>query len=153
MMKIALVDDHLTEHFRLDEFAHHERGKEPTVYLSSDFLKFVQMLEEFRMWYRRPMNITSGFRPVGFNKLVGGSFNSAHLRMLAVDFLLPNMLDFEPVRRDQFYQNIKVKWFAICEKSEFKPQCNFYDTFIHLGVSRSRESFLDKRKVMKVYDD
>ena len=149
-----MVDDRLTEHFRLDEFAHHERGKEPTVYLSPDFIKFVQMLEEFRMWYRRPMNITSGYRPVGFNKLVGGSFNSAHLRMLAVDFRLPkNMLDFPPARREQFFQNIKVKWCVICEKTEFKPQVNFYDTYIHLGVSKYRESFLDKRKVMKVYDD
>ena len=151
-MKITLFDDHLTEHFRLNEFAHHDKDGAFAL-LTPDFFKFVQMLEEFRNWYCRPMNITSGYRPVGFNKLVGGSFNSAHLRMLAVDFRLPNMLDFEPARREQFYQNIKVKWCAICEKSEFKPQCNFYDTYIHLGVSRSRDSFLDKRKVMKVYND
>lgn len=152
MKTFKCVDDRLTLDFCLDEFAYHgKNGAE--VYISPDFFEFVLMLQEFRNWYRRPINITSGYRPVAFNSQVAGSTNSAHLRMLAVDFRLPNMLDFPPARRDQFYQNIKVKWCAICEKTKFKPQVNFYDTYIHLGVSKYRESFLDKRKVMKVYDD
>lgn len=152
MITLKCVNDRLTDHFRLDEFAHHDKDG-ASVLLTPEFFKFVQMLEEFRNWYRRPMNITSGFRPVGYNKLVGGSPGSAHLSQLAIDFRLPNMLDFEPARREQFYQNIKVKWCAICERTDFKPQVNFYDTYVHLGVSKYRESFLDKRKVMKVYDD
>lgn len=43
------------------------------------------LLDRLRLYYRRPVTLTSAFRTPEQNKAAGGSSNSAHLRGLAFD--------------------------------------------------------------------
>lgn len=140
-MILDVRDGQLTPHFNISEFTH--RGRE--IYISADFFRFVECLEDFREWYNRPINITSGYRPPAYNRSIGGSSNSSHLRTLAVDFPLPKeFYGFSTARKREFLSNVKEKWIEICYYAGFGCQCNFYDTYLHLGVGSS-DSFRDER--------
>ncbi len=137
-------DFKLTEHFSLWEFAH-QSGKE--IYIDPEFIYiFVPALEAFRIWYNRPINITSCYRPAAYNAAVGGSKNSAHLRACAVDFPFPaEYFKMKTARKEQFLQNVKKKWVAICHERGRFAQVNFYNNRFHLGISQANDSFLDYR--------
>ena len=106
----------ITEHFKLSEFVHN--GSE--IYIDD--------------------------RPAAYNAAVGGSSNSSHLFTGAVDFPLPSKYySFTRARKEQFLQNVKTKWSALCQTAGVYPQVNFYDTYLHLGISTQRASYLDKR--------
>lgn len=140
-MKLNVYNGQLTEHFNINEFTH--CGTD--LYIDEDFLIFVHMLEEFRLWYNRSINVTSCYRPRNYNTLVGGSFNSSHLKSLAIDFPLPaEFNNFSNNRKNEFLQNVKSKWIDICAYFHYGCQCNFYDTYLHLGIG-DKDSFLDKR--------
>ena len=49
--------------------------------------KFMQKLEALRKELNQPMIITSGYRHIGYNQVIGGSRNSPHLYGKAVDVL------------------------------------------------------------------
>lgn len=135
----------LTPHFKLREFVHRHPDGSGEIYFTCTFFDFVQMLEEFRVWYNRPINITSGYRPPEYNVSVGGSPNSSHLKSLAVDFPLPAAFaGYSLPRKREFLQNVQDKWKSICRARGFGCQCNWYDTYLHLGIGE-RDSFIDKR--------
>lgn len=132
----------LTEHFTLSEFCH--KGRQ--IYLDERFFTLVRILERFRVWYNRPINVTSGYRPPAYNKKIGGSSNSSHLFSGAVDFPLPKEYQaMSSERKEEFLQNVKTRWRALCAQEGVFPQVNFYDTYLHLGISLRKSSFLDKR--------
>lgn len=141
---LTIHNGQLTEHFNLWEFAH-QSGAE--IEINPDFIfVFVPLLEAFRKWYARPINITSCYRPATYNAIVGGSSNSSHLHTWAVDFPLPKeFYDYSAARKNMFYQNVKRKWVELCHASGVFAQCNFYDNRLHLGISRKSDSFLDYR--------
>ena len=143
---MIVMTDRLTEHFKLSEFAHRD-GNDLYVWIDEAFLPFVNALEDFRVWYNRPININSGYRPEKYNIAVGGSRNSSHLRMCAVDFNLPEeFYTFTDKRKNEFLLNVRRKWSQLCTKYGYHAQCNFYDTYLHLGLSfTGRSSYLDYR--------
>ncbi len=129
---MKLLEDRLTEHFWLHEFSNTQDGD--VVLYNPDFRKFIDMLEEFRVWYNRRMNITSGYRTKAFNKKIGGVSNSYHLKQLAADFRLPSeYFRFSKNRKEEFLSNIKTKWYQICEKHEKTGSVIYYDTIVHLS--------------------
>lgn len=142
--KATIHDFKLTDHFYLWEFAH-QSGAE--IYIDHEFIfVFVPILEAFRVWYNRPINITSCYRPAAYNAAVGGSKNSAHLRACAVDFPYPaEFSKWSNARKNQFLTNVKNKWVALCHDRGRFAQVNFYDNRFHLGVSLTRDNFLDYR--------
>lgn len=144
-------DLRLSKDFTLREFSHCISGSKYEIVTHDDFYIFVNALQEFRDWYNRPINISSGYRSPLFNTLVGGSVNSSHKVTLAIDFTLP--LEFFKLNLDdkiEFYQNVREKWITICRKYNKGCQCNFYDTYIHIGFSLNKQdSFIDKRKLYK----
>lgn len=146
-MKIDVLGaGYITPHFRLSEFVHHNDDGSCEIYFNVFFFDFVKMLEKFRVWYNRPINITSGYRPPDYNESVGGSPNSSHLESLAIDFPLPFGFDgFSYDRKCKFLENVKEKWIDICRNHGFFCQCNFYDTYLHLGISFTHDSFIDGR--------
>ncbi len=149
-MLLNIYDGQITENFNLDEFAQHENVNIPVLRVNADFLKFVSALQDFRTWYNRPMNISSGYRTQQLNKECGGSINSSHLIGLAIDFYLPReYMSFDLERKQEFLDNCKNKWIEICRDYMVPCQCNFYDMYIHLGFGRvgAQDSFLDKRSV------
>lgn len=127
-----LLDDRITAHFRLSEFANTEDGN--VMLLNARVILFIQCLEIFRVWYGRVMNITSGYRTAAFNKKVGGVSNSYHLKALAADFKLPKeYFKYSKQRQEEFINNIKNKWYEICEANGEKGSVIIYDTIIHLS--------------------
>lgn len=141
-MKLNVVDGQLTNHFNISEFCHNCE-----LYIDERFFDFVNCLEDFRVWYNRPVNISSGYRPAAFNKAVGGSSNSSHLFSLAVDFLYPaEYFKFDVKRKEEFLTNVRLKWARLCVKYGYTAQTNFYDNRFHLGFSlNGKYSFRDER--------
>ena len=144
-INVKIYDNKLTDHFALWEFAH-KSGRE--IYIDSVFIyKFVPALEAFRVWYKRPINIKSGFRPKYYNDTIpGASEDCAHLRSWAVDFPLPaDYFKMSKNRKEQFLQNVKTKWVDICHALGMFAQVNFYPDRLHLGMSEKKDNFLDFR--------
>lgn len=143
-MLINIDNDRLTDHFRLSEFVNTQDGNK--MYLDQKFLRFVSMLEDFRIWYGRPMNITSGYRTVAFNKSVGGDPKSLHLQSLAVDFKLPwDFNRYPKARQNEFLNNIKNKWFELCDQEGIPGSVIWYDGWVHLDYRQNKRYFEDKR--------
>lgn len=146
-MKVNIIHGQLTEHFNLIEFVDFYTG-DPELYIDERFIKFVLLLERFRSWYRRPVNINSCYRSVECNDHYGGSKNSSHLVSLAVDFNLPSEYhSYSSDRKEEFLCNVRTYWEKICDEADVFHQVNFYDTYIHLGIGLNSDSFLDKRSV------
>lgn len=140
----------LTENFKLIEFCQEEGVNIPQLRITPDFLEFVDAVQEFRSWYGRPINISSAYRNQQLNTSCGGSANSSHLIGLAIDFYLPReYFTFEHDRKQEFLNNCKNKWIEICRKYNKPCQCNFYDSYLHIGFGRpdAKDSFIDKRSV------
>ncbi|MBE6033890.1 MAG: hypothetical protein E7222_04235 [Clostridiales bacterium] len=139
---MKLNKEQLTEHFRLSEFA---CGNE--MIITPNFIEFVvQVLEPFRKWYNRPININSGYRTRQKNTAVGGVSNSLHLTAMAVDFSFPaEFRSMTTARNQQYLNNINQKWYSLCTASGGYGQICWYDTYIHLGMSYNRQYFEDKR--------
>ncbi|MFV0516781.1 MAG: D-Ala-D-Ala carboxypeptidase family metallohydrolase [Aminipila sp.] len=137
-----LQNEQLTEHFKLSEFACN--GK---MIITPNFIKFIyEVIEPFRKWYKRPININSGYRTRDKNIAVGGVGNSLHLKAMAIDFSFP--VEFRSMsheRKQQFLNNINQKWYSLCTKAGGYGQICWYDTYIHLGLSYRRQYFEDKR--------
>ncbi len=80
----------LTQHFTIDEYGVNQTE---TIYISQDSLKHAEMLEEFRTWLGRPINVHAWFRTAAYNKKVGGISTSSHLRGVATDFSTNKAID------------------------------------------------------------
>lgn len=115
--------------------------------ITPNFIKFVyEVLEPFRRWYNRPININSCYRTREKNQAVHGVSNSLHLNAMAVDFSFP--VEFRSMnhdRRQQYLNNINQKWYSLCTGAGGFGQICWYDTYIHLGMSFNRQYFEDKR--------
>jgi hypothetical protein len=143
-MLVDIRKDQITEHFRLSEFVNTLDGNR--IDLSPEFFRFVFMLENFRRWYGRPVNITSGFRTAAYNRKVGGASNSLHLKTLAIDFRLPSDFKrYSKARQNEFLTNVRNKWFQLCDLEGIPGSVLWYDTWVHLDYRTDRRYFEDKR--------
>lgn len=138
-----LEKDQLTAHFRLSEFACYG-----DMIITPEFIRFVtEVLEPFRVWYNRTVNINSGYRNEATNRAVGGVPASLHLRAMAIDTNLPkDYLEADANRQREFCLNVIEKWKALCKSAGGFGQICWYDTYVHLGLSWEREYFEDKRR-------
>lgn len=87
---------HLTEHFTLAELTISATATRkgirntPTAAALVVLIKTAQRMEEVRrLLGNHPISITSGYRSLAVNTLVGGSKTSAHMTGHAVDFTCP----------------------------------------------------------------
>lgn len=86
----------LTEHFSLAELIHSDmalrRGIDNTPdgsALSNLRTHTTPGLEQARQLLGHPIYISSGYRSRALNRLIGGSYTSAHITGMAVDFVCP----------------------------------------------------------------
>ena len=105
----------------------------------NDLTRLAQFCERVRSILNVPMNITSGVRCPKLNKKVGGTDNSDHIKLLAVDFV-PSKIKlktaFDKIRRS----NLDYKQ-LILEKN----------TWIHISIGDKRENMTyDGKKYRKV---
>ena len=99
----AAPDALLSTHFRAGEFApqdsqYWDLGGATRLPLGPPALCFlrvssalVRKLEELRAAIGKPIQITSGYRPPAYNRMVGGVSNSAHINGLAADIVCPGL--------------------------------------------------------------
>jgi zinc D-Ala-D-Ala carboxypeptidase len=64
-------------------------------FMNEEFMKQLHCLRED---YARPMRITSGYRDVAYNTVIGGSTNSAHILGQAVDVAVSGNLAYDLIR-------------------------------------------------------
>ena len=70
-------------HFKITEFACNDGSDK---ILIDD--KLVELLEFIRNYFNKPVTITSAYRTAAYNKKVGGSPNSQHLKGTAADIIV-----------------------------------------------------------------
>ncbi len=111
------LDKNITEHFKLKDF-HCKDCKE--IIINKDLITRLDILRKI---YAGPLYITSGYRSLERNMLVGGVSHSAHLKGAAVDVVLPAN---------------KKRFLWICRKTFPIVLPNYLKNYVHLEVSRGK---------------
>lgn len=122
-MAIVRFKGKLTEHFTLEEYT---KNQTETCYLTREAFEHFQMLEEFRLWYGKPLTVSAAYRTPKYNASVGGVKNSNHLNGCAVDLTMK-------IDHTEFIRLAK-RWKMICEKYNTVGEAGWYaGGWIHLG--------------------
>ncbi len=117
----------LTKHFNSSEFeCPCKECKDANQYISPELL---ELLEEVREAYGKPIVITSGYRCPARNVKVGGAKNSSHLAGLAVD-ISPKVITTDEL--DKLYDLCYNKFDNIGDGRDKK--------FIHVDVRPAKAS-------------
>lgn len=129
--------DKISEFFSLHELACNSGNNE--ILINEDVLIFALMLDEFREWYNRSINPESWYRTTSYNKAIGGATYSQHLKALAIDVHFPTDEYIIGARQDMFLENVKNKWFEICDKYGVEGGCFFYTWGFHIDAGTDRK--------------
>lgn len=116
----------LTEHFTLDDYGINQTGSLP---IDSKAILHATMLEEFRQWLDRPMEVHAWYRTAKYNKKVGGVATSSHLKGTATDWSTNVSIDKERFIK---YAN---KWKEICREHDVVGEAGLYTWGVHFGSS------------------
>ena len=92
----------LSPHFRVREFRCHD-GSDP-VFIDS---ALVELLEQLRAHFGKPVTITSGYRTASHNAKVGGSRSSQHLLGRAADI---QVQDTDPLAVAAYAESLMPGW-------------------------------------------
>lgn len=123
-MKINLTG--LTKHFTLSDYGKDQTG---TIPMSDEALLHAQMLEEFRVWLSRPMEVNAWYRTKRYNQKAGGIATSSHLKGTATDWHTNIELTEE-----KFIKYAK-KWKEICKSHGVTGEAGLYKWGAHFGSS------------------
>ena len=105
----------------------------------NDLTRLAQFCERVRSILNVPMNITSGVRCPKLNKKVGGTDNSDHIKLLAVDFV-PSKIKLKTAFDKIRNSNLDYKQ-LILEKN----------TWIHISLGDKKEALIyDGKKYKRV---
>ena len=116
----------LTEHFTLAEYAKEQTGEIP---LTAEAILHAVMLEEFRQWLGRPMDVHIWYRTPEYNAKKSKTSTSSHLRGVATDFNTNITID-----KAKFIKYAK-KWRDICKAHGVVGEAGIYTWGMHLGSS------------------
>lgn len=117
-------------------------ANKPQMYFDKEVDEFLDMIQEFRMWYAKPMTVSSCFRQAEYNRKVGGASNSLHLQAKA--------LDWKVSLTSAQLKNVQHKWAEICLAHKRIGGINLYSWGVHLDAFEDKfgaKSFVvrDKR--------
>ena len=125
--RVTEGNKHITPHFQVKEFACSDGSR--VVFISDDL---VNLLENIRVHYGKPLHITSGYRTVAYNaKQKGSSPKSQHCNGLAADIWVEGV-------------SIKALYDYVCEALGNHGGVGIYNTFVHVDM-RSLKSRWDNR--------
>lgn len=132
-MAVSYKITSLTKHFSLKEYSVNQTTQ---VVITYESLIHAACLEEFRVWLGRAMKVNAWYRTKDYNKKVGGSATSSHLRGCATDWSNPNL------SKDDFIRYAK-KWRSICKAHGVVGEAGLYKWGMHLGscVKYSKEFY------------
>lgn len=126
----------LTKNFTLGELANNKGiSTYPKYVLNKDVDVFLAMLQDFRLWYKKPIRPNSSYRQESWNTAIGGAKNSLHLKGLAIDFNFPE--DFS--ERD--IMNCVDYWKTLCTRRGIVGEFNIYKTYFHLGAFADKNGY------------
>lgn len=97
------MTNYLSDHFTLEEMTASETARKmhidntpPSDAIKNLKILCTQILEPARQKFGHPLTITSGFRCLKLNRIVGGQPNSYHLKGMAADIRIS---DFQSAKR------------------------------------------------------
>lgn len=129
---MAPVVNKINKYFSWSEFACNDNNE---VLANKEVCDFIEgPLTDFRIWYNRPIIPSSGYRTPSWNKAKGGAKFSQHLKGLACDIHYPKGEYMDRARQDEFLDNVKTKWFELCDKYGVKGAVFYYNWGFHLDV-------------------
>lgn len=114
----------LTDHFTAYDYTINQTSD---VALTQESYEHALMLEEFRQWLKRPIEVHAWYRTASYNKKVGGASNSSHLNGLATDWHT-NIT----ITEEKFIKYAK-KWKEICKRHNCVGEAGLYTWGMHLG--------------------
>lgn len=124
-----MIDGRIVPNFSLKEMSNNEAKDEPKLVITPELVEHAQMMQELRDWYGRPLEVSSWYRTPGFNRLVGGASNSAHLDGRATD------IDNIP---PAWFERFITAWQVICANHKKVGGIELYSWGMHF------DSFSDK---------
>ena len=116
----------LTEHFTLEEYAKEQTG---TIPLTAEAILHATMMEEFRQWLGRKMDVNIWYRTPEYNAKKSKTSTSSHLRGVATDWHTTVKID-----KDRFIKYAK-KWREICKSHGVVGEAGLYEWGVHFGSS------------------
>ena len=119
-----IFNGNLTDHFTTNDYAINQTSD---VTLTQESYEHALMLEEFRQWLKRPVEVHAWYRTSSYTKKVGGASNSSHLKGLATDWST-NI----KITEEKFIKYAK-KWKEICENHNCVGEAGLYTWGMHLG--------------------
>lgn len=111
----------VSEHFKIREFAQKD-GRCDKILIDSEL---VEVLEDVRTHFNKPVIITSGYRTPEYNAKVGGAKNSQHTKGTAADIRI------KEVPADKVQQYLKHKY-------KNKYGIGSYWTFTHIDTRKEK---------------
>jgi len=124
MAKIKVSGDKLTEHFTFADYSKNQTG---TIPIDAAALLHAQMLEEFRTWLGRAMEVHAWYRTKTYNKKVGGMSTSSHIKGTATDW----STNIE-ITKEKFIK-YAAKWKEICAAHGVIGEAGLYAWGAHFG--------------------
>ena len=126
MAKVKLSGTKFTKNFTFGDYTVNQTGTLP---ITNEAILQATLLQEFRDWLDRPMNVHAWYRTKSYNKSVGGVSTSSHLRGVATDW--STNID---ISEERFIKYAK-KWKEICEAHNTVGEAGLYTWGIHFGSS------------------
>jgi uncharacterized protein YcbK (DUF882 family) len=123
-MKNRPTEMQLTRNFCLQEFKCKDGTNVPSL-LFKNVNALAFNLQILRDHVNKPIQVISGFRTITYNKQVGGSPKSSHLRAMAADIKIPG---YSP------YDTSRIIEELIFEDFMKQGGIGLYDTFIHYDI-------------------
>lgn len=121
----------ITEHFTFKELANNQAKEDVKLILTPRNFKFLIMIEDFRNWFNKPMQVNSFYRTKSFNAKCGGSSNSLHLDGLAMDW---GISGHSEIQRN----HVIDKWKELCSKYNEVGGINLYTNGYHLSIGEEK---------------
>ena len=134
---MTIWEGNLTEHFTLAEYTIGNKGD---CFITKEAYLQAMMMEEFRVWLKRPIIAHAWYRSKERNKQVGGVPNSNHIRGCATDF----HTDIE-ITSAKFIKYAK-KWKSICKSHGVVGEAGLYTWGCHFGYQTEAQVKTNKGK-------
>lgn len=107
----------ISEHFKVREFAQKDFRCDKVIVDT----ELINVLEDIRAHFNKPVNVTSGYRTPEYNTKIGGVKNSQHTKGTAADIKISGI----PAKKVQKY---------LKHKYPNKYGIGSYSTFTHIDV-------------------
>lgn len=120
----------IRKNFKLKELCNTKTDNAVKLVVNERLFLFLDMMQELRDRYGKPINVGSWYREEKYNKKIGGSSNSLHLDGLACDFHVDHNLTQ--------HKNMETMWKAICQKHGVIGGINHYTHGYHVCIGEEK---------------